>query len=214
MNIEDRVRDAYTLVDDWGPAVAPPLRRSMRRTARRRMLRLAVPLTAVTTISAGVLIAAVVDTPPGNRMQKPTHSASAGPAPSVMSPIAMMRPERDDQVQIFLCNFDPNLDDPAYKHWCHRRSVTPAQRAAVARDLKKRAEVRDSVYISARQAYARAKKRFAHTEFGDTLTVSDFPASFTVTVRRPADDEAIVKAFTGKPGVYLVLTRTSPSRTP
>ncbi|GAA4511212.1 hypothetical protein GCM10023191_074990 [Actinoallomurus oryzae] len=213
MNIEDRVRDAYTLVDDWGPAVAPPLRRSVRRTARRRVLRLAVPLTAVATVSAGILVAAAVDTAPSDRTQKPSHSASAGSAPGVMSPIAMMRPERDDQVQIFLCNFTANSYDPN-DHWCHRRSVTPAERAAIARDLKKRADVRDSVYVSPRQAYARAKKRFAHTEIGDALQVSDFPASFTVTVRRSADDESIVRAFTGKPGVYVVLTRISPSRTP
>lgn len=85
---------------------------------------------------------------------------------------------------------------------------TPAERAAIVRDLKKRPEVLASAHISTRQALAEAKKRIADTPgFSGTIQLGDIPESFRVTVRRPADAHLIVNAFTGRPGVDQVLTR-------
>lgn len=203
MNIEDRVRDAYTLVDDCGPTVAPPLRHHARRPARRRALRLAAPLTVAAAVAAGLLVVGVMDTAPGNHPQTPLRSTSAGPAPRRMSPIAMvMRPSRDDQVDIYLCN------RLSANPLCQKRTATPAERTAIGRDFQKRPEVLGSTYISMKQALAEAKKRFAHVPgFAATLELGDIPDSFRLTVRRPADAKPIVKAFTGKPGVDVVLAR-------
>lgn len=203
MNIEDRVRDAYTLVDDRGPTVAPPLRHSAHRPARRRLLRLATPLAVAGTVTAGLLVAGVMNTAPGNRTPNPVRSTSASPAPREMSLIAMMmRPSRDDQVKIYLCN------RISASPWCQKRAATPAERAAIIGELKKRPEVLRSAYISEKQAYADAKKAFAgNPGFSDTIQLGDIPDSFQVTVRRPADAQSIVNAFTRRPGVDQVVAR-------
>lgn len=203
MNIEDRVRDAYTLIDDRGPTAAPPLRQPVQRPTRRRTLRVAVPLTVAATVTAGLLVAGVMDTAPGHRVQNPANTTSAEPVPRQMSLVAMvMRPSRDDQVVIYLC------ERASANPGCQKRAATPAERAAIVRDLKKRPEVLASAHISMRQALAEAKKRFADTPgFSDTIRLGDIPEFFRVTVRRPADAHLIVKAFTGRPGVDGVLAR-------
>ena len=202
MNIEDRVRDAYTLIDDRGPAIAPPLRHSVRRPTRRRVLRFAAPLTVAATLTAGLLITGVMNSTPGDRPQKSPNS-SAGSDPSGMSPIAMvMQPSRDDQVGIYLCGRMSSTPS------CHKQAATLAELAAIVGDLKKHPEVLGSTYVSMKQAIIEAKKRFADMPgFSNTVQLGDIPNSFRVTVRRPADTQSIVKAFTGRPGVDVVLVR-------
>ncbi|MDN3357323.1 permease-like cell division protein FtsX [Actinomadura sp. DC4] len=201
MNIEDRVRDAYTLIDDLGPAVAPPMRRPVRRPAHRRTAWLAAPLTAAAAVAATVLATGALGTGPRSHTPSTPHSTSAGPGG--MSMLAMvMRPSRDDQVEIYLCT------KLSAERWCHKQDATQAQRSAIASALSERPEVLDSTYISEPQALAEAKKRFADSPgFVDTLQLGDIPDSYRVTVRRPADTRKIVKAFRGRPGVELTLVR-------
>ncbi|WP_460356759.1 permease-like cell division protein FtsX [Actinoallomurus acanthiterrae] len=184
--LEDRVRDAYSMADGWGPAAPPPLR---RRSARRSRLRFAAPLAAAAGVTAVVFLA--VGLP---------HRAPEETTPRGTGPLVAPRPSGEAQVAIYLCS--KISANPS----CHRQDATRAQQDAVDAALKKLPQVRRIEHITSAEAYAEAKKQFAGSKIGDTIRPGDIPTSFRVTLRRPADRQAILKALMGRPGVDQVVT--------
>ncbi|MCO6009049.1 permease-like cell division protein FtsX [Actinoallomurus purpureus] len=185
--LEDRIRDAYAMADEWGPAVPPPLR---HRTARRRRLRFAAPLAAAAGVTAVVFLATGL--PHGTRN-------TTAPPQSRPTPTSTQLPT--NQATIYLCakaSLNPS---------CHHQEATPAQRDAIADALRKTPQVRAVEYVTKAEAFAQAKNSLAGTKRGDALRPGDIPASFRVTMRRPADFQAIIKAVMSRPGVDQVVNQ-------
>lgn len=176
-----------------GAPAAPPAKRP------RRLRRPVVPLALAATATAGVLLASMVYT---SHNDPAPHGTAAMPGNVAL--LAMRQALGSDQVAIYLCSRG--------RVWpgnnCAHRDATPAQRAAIVRDLKRLSQVLTSTYISQQQAYEDAKRRFARSPFIYSLDIDGFSAWFRVTVRGPADVQTIVQAFTGRPGVDGVVAGT------
>lgn len=178
--LEDRIRDAYSAADSWGPTVPPPL----RRPARRRWPRLAPPLAAATTVA--LIAAGIAYAVPDDR------------TPRRSVPVTMPR-AADADISIFLCA--RTSTNPA----CGRRDATAAQRAAVAQALRELPGVRAVLYESKERAFASFKEQFGKEGLGRKARPGDIPDSFRVTVRRAADIPVISRAIVARPGVDQVM---------
>ncbi|MCO5997562.1 permease-like cell division protein FtsX [Actinoallomurus rhizosphaericola] len=185
-SLEDRVRDAYSMADDWGPAVPPPLR---RRSVRRRRLRFAAPLAAAVGVTTVVFLAAGLP----RWTQGPAGHRANGPAAG--SP----RSTAEDQVRVYLCS--TMSANPS----CHHRDATEAQRTAIRHALEKVPGLQAIAYLTRAQAYAEAKND-PESSPPQSLRPEDFQDSFQVITRGPAGVTAITRTLAGRPGVDRVVT--------
>ncbi|MEP7159852.1 MAG: permease-like cell division protein FtsX [Dermatophilaceae bacterium] len=102
------------------------------------------------------------------------------------------------EVTIYLCTKNSSEFN------CHGEAVTPDESAKIGADLAAmKPVVKEVIFESQDEAYARFKEQFTNPAFADTPQEA-IPASYRVKLSDPQDYDRMSTAFTGAPGVASV----------